>query len=125
MNNERHIAYQIKQHLNNSLRTLPADKTERLRAARERALAHQRKARGVQLAGALGTGPVDVGHFEWLGHLVPVLVLAAGLTGISYWHQTNRAEENADIDTQMLIDELPPSAYADKGFAAWIKRGQE
>lgn len=125
MNNELHIAYQIKQHLNNSLRTLPADKAERLRAARERALAHQRKARGVQLAGALGTGSVDGGHFEWLGHLVPVLVLAAGLAGISYWHQSNRAEENADIDTQMLIDELPPSAYADKGFAAWIKRGQE
>lgn len=126
MTNELHIAYQIKQHLNNSLRTLPADQTERLRAARERALARQRKAAGVQLAGASGAGSILTGgHFEWLGHLVPVLVLAAGLAGISYWHQSNRAEENADIDTQMLIDELPPSAYADKGFAAWIKRGQE
>ena len=125
MTNELHIAYQIKQHLNDSLRTLPADKIERLRAARERALANQRKSAGVQLAGTSGTGSINVGNFEWLGHLVPVLLLAAGLAGMSYWHQNNRAEENADIDTQMLIDELPLSAYADKGFTAWIKRGQE
>ena len=130
MNNELHIAYQIKQHLNDSLRALPADKTERLRAVREQALARQRKVAGVtglQMSGAsvADAGSVNFGHFEWLGHLVPVAVLAAGLLGISYWHQNNRAEENADIDTQMLIDELPPAAYADKGFGVWIKHGQE
>lgn len=139
MNNELHFAYQIKRHLNESARAMPADKAERLRAAREHALARQKKPAGAaQLAGAgaihvsgggtasLGGGESDrLNGFEWLAHLLPVAVLAAGLIGISYWHQSNRAEENADIDTQMLIDELPPSAYADKGFVAWIKRGQE
>ena len=139
MHNELHFAYQIKRHLNESARTLPADKTERLRAAREQALARQKKpAAAAQLAGAgairvSGGGTASLGSgesggfngFEWLTHLLPVAVLAAGLIGISYWHQSHRAEENADIDTQMLIDELPPSAYADKGFVAWIKRGQE
>ena len=123
MNNELHFAHQVKQHLDASVRALPSDKLERLRAVREQALARQRKVSGLQLAGAGGTG--EVGHFEWVANLLPVAVLAAGLLGISYWHQNNRAEENADIDTQMLVDELPPSAYADKGFAVWIRRGQE
>ncbi len=139
MNNELHFAYQIKRHLNESARALPVNKVERLRAAREYALARQKKPSGAaQLAGAgvihvsggsaasMGGGTFSRSNgFEWLAQLLPVAVLAAGLIGISYWHQSNRAEENADIDTQMLIDELPPSAYADKGFVAWIKRGQE
>lgn len=139
MNNELHFAYQIKRHLNESVRAIPADKAARLRAAREQALARQKKpspasamagAGAVSLSGSGGASlrggaPGGFGGFEWLTHLVPVAVLAAGLIGISYWHQSNRAEENADIDTQILVDELPPSAYADKGFGAWIKRGQE
>ena len=129
MNNELHFAYQVKQHLNASLRALPADKAERLCAAREQALARQRKLATAPVAALAGAGSVagslPVGQFAWAAQVLPVLVLAAALLGISYWHQNNRAEENADIDTQMLVDELPPSAYADKGFGAWIKRGQE
>lgn len=139
MNNELHFAYQVKRHLNESVRAIPADKADRLRAAREQALARQKQpAVASKLAGAgaiqvSGGGVASISGaesggfngFEWLAHLLPVAVLAAGLIGISYWHQNNRAQENADIDTQMLIDELPPSAYADKGFVAWIKRGQE
>lgn len=125
MKNELHLAYQIKRHLNESVRTLPADKMERLRAAREQALAHQRVTSSLETASATAGGSMSVRHSEWLVHLVPVAILTAGLLGISYWHQTNRAEENAEIDTQMLVDELPPTAYADKGFGAWIKRGQE
>lgn len=119
MNHELHTAFKIKLHLNQSLRAIPVDKTERLRAAREQALARQRKGTGAKLAAAGGF------QFEWLGHLVPLAVLAAGLIGISYWHQSNRVEENADIDMQMLVDELPPQAYADKGFGVWIKRGAQ
>ena len=122
MNNELHLAFKIKQHLNQSLRAVPADKTERLRAARERALARQRKGSGAKLVAA---GGFQFAYSEWIGHLVPLTVLAAGLIGISYWHQSNRAEENADIDMQMLVDELPPQAYADKGFGVWIKRGEQ
>ena len=123
MSNELHFAYQIKRHLNASARALPADKLERLRAIREQALAQHRPA--VEMALSTGSGSVRSPGSDWLAQLVPVLVVAAALLGISYWHQSNRAEENADIDTQMLVDELPPSAYADKGFGAWIKRGQE
>ena len=123
MNHELHLAFKIKQHLNQSLRAVPADKTERLRAARERALARQRKGSGAKLA--VAGGGFQFAQIEWIGHLVPLTVLAAGLIGISYWHQSNRAEENADIDMQMLVDELPPQAYADKGFGVWIKRGEQ
>lgn len=122
MNNELELAFKIKQRLNQSLRAVPADKTERLRAARERALACQRKGAGANLVAA---GGFQFAYSEWIGHLIPLTVLAAGLIGISYWHQSNRAEEIADIDMQMLVDELPPQAYADKGFGVWIKRGEQ
>lgn len=123
MNTEIQTAYLIKHELQAGSRTLPAATTERLRAARERALAKQRKtASSLELAGNAGSSNAFV---EWAGHLVPVVALALGLCAISYWHQSNRAEENAEIDTQMLIDELPPQAYADKGFGAWIRRGAE
>ncbi len=123
INTEIQTAYLIKRELQAGARALPEGTAERLRAARERALAKQRKtASSMQLAAS--AAPANV-FLEWAGHLVPVVALALGLCAISYWHQSNRAEENAEIDTQMLIDELPPQAYADKGFGAWIQRGAE
>jgi hypothetical protein len=119
MNNteEIRIAYRLKGHLNRSATTLPAGVDERLRAARERAMAHQRKGVAqVALAGGGGVG------FGWLGQLAPLLVLVAGLAGINFWHQSQLADEIADIDSQMLVDELPPNAYLDKGFGTWLDR---
>lgn len=115
---ELQFAYKIKQKLNTDAARLPAATEERLRAARERALAQQRQAVG-RLAAA---GVPASASFGWLGQLAPLLVLVGGLFAINYWHQSQQTLEIADVDMQMLVDELPPNAYLDKGFGAWLTR---
>ena len=122
--NELRAAYQIKRHLNGSLDQIGADKLERLRAGREQALTKQKRGSGMVLAGANGISFFGIG-FGWAAQVVPLLVLLVGLLSMSYWHQSQYTDEIAEIDAQMLVDELPPSAYLDRGFDSWLKRGNQ
>ena len=84
----------------------------------QRTFHHQRRApAALALASSGGGGQF---RFGWLGQLAPAVVLLGGLAGIHFWHQSQLAAEIADIDTQVLLDELPPNAYLDKGFGAWL-----
>ena len=123
MNNseELQFAYKIKRELNLEAGRLPVATTERLRAARQRALAHQPRPVARLAVAGIASGL----NFGWIGQLAPLLVLVGGLVGINYWHQTQRAAEMADIDVQVLIDDLPLNAYADKGFGAWLGRSNQ
>lgn len=124
---ELRVAYQIKRQLNAGLADISSDKLEQLRAAREQALTKQKRG-----AAAMATaGGPSVNLLSSLGfssgvfaQLVPLAVLLVGLLSMSYWHQSRYVEEIADIDSQMLVDELPPNAYLDRGFGTWLKRGQ-
>ena len=122
-NNELQFAFQIKRNLDLAAARLPTSHVERLRAARERALAVQRRTSTVVLAA--GAGAPSSFSFAWIGRLAPLGVLVVGLVAINYWHETERAAEIAEIDVQMLLDELPPNAYLDKGFGAWVGRAAE
>lgn len=51
---------------------------------------------------------------------LPVLALAIGMAGIFHHEQQRQIREIADIDIAVLSDELPPSAYADSGFRAFV-----
>jgi len=115
--NELRVAYQIKRHLNGSLGEIGADQLERLRAGREQALTKQKKGSVLAVAGGGSLGF----DFGWAGQVVPLLVLLIGLLTMNYWQQNRYTEEVADIDAQMLADELPPSAYLDRGFDSWLK----
>jgi hypothetical protein len=118
---ELQTAYQIKRRLNEGMLDLPAGAAERLRAAREQAVAKQR--RPVAQVAAAGT------HFTfplgWVGKLAPLAVLVLGLGAIHMWHQAEQVADIADIDIQMLSDELPPNAYLDKGFGAWLTQSDQ
>ncbi|MBL8382675.1 MAG: DUF3619 family protein [Burkholderiales bacterium] len=120
-NEELRIAFQVRHHLNAGAARTPAQINERLRAARERALARQRRPAGVLAAATAAGAGWNLG---WLGKLVPLLVLVLGLGAIHFWHQAEQANNIADIDMQMLADELPPNVYLDKGFGAWLTRGE-
>jgi hypothetical protein len=120
--NELQFGNRIRQVLNQSAR-LDARTAERLRAARERALARQRLERTPEPAwvdnvtGRLG-GLAGIS----LRLLLPALVLALSLYAIRSWQQTQRVAEVEEIDANLLTDELPLDAYLDKGFEAWLKR---
>jgi hypothetical protein len=49
------------------------------------------------------------------------VALVAGLLVISVVQDDDRASELADVDSALLADDLPPAAYADPGFAQFLK----
>lgn len=114
---------------------LPYDVSERLRATRMQALA-QRKRPAAQpvirlrpaAATAQGRGPaLALGGGEggsWWRSIISAAWLAALLVGLAWVHQTQTesiSSEITEVDTALLTDELPPSAYADPGFVQFIK----
>jgi len=49
------------------------------------------------------------------------MMLIAGLIALNLLFNDDRASELADLDTAILTDDLPPAAYADPGFAQFLK----
>lgn len=102
---------------------------ERLRAAREQALARAREAReagsAVATVAAGAGGTAVLGSFTpWRQRLalaLPLLLMAAGLVAIDRWTVRERVLAAADIDAQLLTDSLPPSAYTDPGFVEYLR----
>jgi hypothetical protein len=130
MNDELKFANKIRQALNESARLdgpRGAAIAERLRAARERALASQRTAREPALASVRAGAASLVGGFGGVGGfslrvLLPTALLVAGLVSIYSWQQEQRAADVEELDAQLLTDDLPIDAYLDKGFEAWLKK---
>ena len=130
--NELQFSRQIKARLDDGL-ALPPETLERLRAARERALARQ-KVRGVA-SGAVPAGAHAVARTggpaqALVRYLLPALILVAALFGFNAWQQAQReallavdpeAEAAAQVDANVLKSDLPIDAYLDKGFQAWLQ----
>ena len=103
---------------------LPHDISERLRAARVRAVSARRVSS--VLVQADGTLTLDAAHdrlrpLGWLASVLPLIALIVGLVTIKQFQDERRAREVADIDTALLTDDLPPSAYTDPGFLRFLK----
>ena len=109
---------------------LPHDVSERLRIARQLAMAQRKpvvqlnfvKNTQVNSNGTL-TGSGDEGLNIWsrLASLLPLIALIVGLAIIQNIMDDDRANELAEVDAALLIDDLPPSAYADPGFLQFLK----
>lgn len=113
---------------------LPYDISERLRAAREQALAQRKKvvpvrewhhATAVQRQGhtaTLGSGDNE-GRTWWraLISAVPLVALLVGLVMVDSFQDESGATEVAEIDAALLTDDLPPAAYADPGFVQYLQ----
>lgn len=102
--------------------------SERLRIARQRAVA-QRKTSTASLAvlGAGGAaslawqGDDQLSWWSRIGSVIPLLALVAGLLLINSFQNDNRARELAEVDLALLTDELPVAAFADPGFLQFLK----
>jgi Protein of unknown function (DUF3619) len=114
--------------LNAAASALPHDVTERLRVARQQAVA-QRKRLAWKAApaavnnggGTLALGDEGLDLWGRIGAVVPLLALVAGLIFINSLQTDIRADELAEVDTALLTDDLPPAAYADPGFLQFLK----
>ncbi len=116
-------------HLNEQ--ALPHDISERLRVARQQALTHYKTQTAAQAAtsATLSGGAAVLGGGDdmgWMGRIasaLPLLALAAGLIAVNMVTNDERAREVAEVDVQLLTDELPPAAHTDPGFAQYLKFG--
>ena len=110
---------------------LPHDVTERLRAARVRAVQLRKKAAaspvvvGRGRSASLALEGEEISFWSRIGSVLPLLVLAAGLVLIHSVQGDRRASELAEVDQALLTDDLPPAAYADPGFVQYLKSGRE
>ena len=107
---------------------LPHDIEQRLRFARDRAMAEaaaQRRRVAAPTAGVgLSNGAAALTGPAWwqrLASALPLLVLVAGLVAIQQLKNAGQIDAAAEIDAILLADELPPAAYTDPGFAEFLK----
>lgn len=115
---------------------LPYEVAERLRAARAQALAQRKREAQARMAAApqvlaagggsaaLGFGDEGLNLWSRIASALPLIALAAGLVLIYDVQTEQRASELAEVDAALLTDDLPPAAYADPGFAQFLKSAQ-
>lgn len=116
--------------LDRSASLVDADIAERLRLARAQAVAQRRVVEfhtsRAEYATSSGTLVLGWGWRTRLSSLLPAVLLLFGLLMISAIGDDQRAHELADVDTELLLDELPPDAYIDPGFAKFLQiKGRE
>lgn len=132
--NEQQFALQVRKALDASTEHLPYRVTHRLQAAREAALARMAGSRPERetsppavVVGAFSPAPAApavVARPLWWRAAVaalPVLFVGLGLVAISIWQEFDAADETAAVDLALLTDELPISAYTDRGFGVYIR----
>ena len=104
------------------------DISERLKAARMLALS-KRKVVKLQTASNINTngsaatlnsGDADNGLWNRLGSIIPLLALVAGLLAIAVIQEQRVTKEIADVDVELLADDLPPAAFTDPGFVRYL-----
>lgn len=130
---ELDFAYKIRHALDRNLANLPDNTVSRLAAARSIALSRKKKDAPLLVS---NTQASIAGHgttgfhapFSWLrriGMIMPAIALIGGLAGIYQFEQQRHIADTADIDVAILADELPPAAYLDHGFTAYLSsRGE-
>jgi hypothetical protein len=115
--------------LSDSLDDLPYEISERLRAARVQAI-DRRKLISSKTATNLvhfgGSSTLSLGSHQpnwWkkLATATPLLVLILGLIAINLIQDDLHIREIADLDAELLTDDLPPTAYTDPGFAHFLR----
>lgn len=129
---EGQLGLYLAAHLSRGCETLPHNITERLRFARERALAAipQRQPAIAALtatavlgltgrSAVLGGGPPS--FWLRLASMLPLAMLVAGLVFIERHNNWQQIEAAADVDSALLADDLPPAAYGDPAFLEYLR----
>lgn len=120
--NEQAFARKVAAHLSGGARELNDDVSERLRRARERALAAHRPSRG--MFGAVSTALQRFFPPMARPAALAAAILVAVLAG-DYWMTWSQVVAMEDVDTALLIDDLPIDAYLDTNFKAWLQHDSQ
>lgn len=117
--------------LSEGVESVPHDISERLKAARAQAVAKRKivsmqtvAASSLAFSGgeaALQLGGPDGGWLNRIASLLPLLALVAGLFSIAVLQDDDRTREVAEVDAELLTDDLPPAAFTDPGFVQYLR----
>lgn len=123
------FAYKVRRAMTESSENLPEATLDRLAAARQLALSRQKQADpsgvlafGGILAGNSGQSISQKGWVKKMWIALPLFALMIGLYGIYEYEQEQQINDLAEIDAAVLVDELPPDAYLDGGFNAYLNK---
>ena len=124
------IGSAVREYLDGSTAQLPSRITDRLYHARLSAMAARKQEFIPQLERVLrpqlafnqgSNGSQPSSPWSRLSWLAPFIVLAMGLLAIAEWQQDARINDIAAVDIALLSDDVPPDAYMDSGFLAFLK----
>ena len=114
--------------LNQGTQSIPQPIKDRLYAARMKALSLRKPEKVfIQKPVLVGTTRSwtsgSSGVWDTFGWIAPLVILVFGLVGIAQWQDDSRINDIAEVDAALLSDDVPPDAYADSGFMAFLKNG--
>ena len=108
---------------------IPHEISQRLKSARMLAVS-KRKIAVTEAASAtvnLGStvafqiGEVPMNLWRKFMATIPLVALILGLVSIEVLQDDLTANEVANVDAELLLDELPPEAYANPGFVQYLR----
>lgn len=87
---------------------------------------------GVRLQGApnsaaLSGGPQPAFWWRVCSVSLPLMLVVAGLIGISLWFEADEVIDTAEVDAGLVLngDDLPVSALADRGFSVFLRNTRQ
>lgn len=120
--NEKEFGEKLKPWLERSAHSLGQMQETRLKAARLRALDAYREP--VRLFGlvSVSAGTATTLQYSLVQRALLFLPLAALLAVLAF--QSLQDADQGELDAQLLTQELPPDAYLDPDFRAWLSKQQ-
>ncbi len=118
---EREFANKVRHLLNQGAHDIDRPTADKLKNARQVALARQKLAPAQLSLAGIGHMATNV-LLPQARTLVALLGLALAVIGVTYWNNYQQAAENEEIDSALLSDELPINAYLDRGFHVWLEQ---
>jgi Protein of unknown function (DUF3619) len=131
---ESRFAFRVSARLSERSALVGPDVAERLRFAREQAIARARAghtaaaapaAVGITAGGSALLGRLGGGWWFRLASALPAFALVGGLVLIQHWQDRTQIAVAAEVDAALLADTLPPTAYSDAGFVEYLKTPRE
>ena len=124
---EKDFAQKITRTLNWGLSRIEADKLDRIRAGRQRALEAYREP--VTILGLVTVSGQTLDISTWIRKplfLLPILAIVAAVAAYTLSGTDDIYDETGgELDAQLLTGELPINAFLDKDFGSWVKESSQ
>ena len=124
---EKDFAQKITRTLDWGLSRIEADKLDRIRAGRQRALEAYREP--VTILGLVTVSGQTLDISTWIRKplfWLPILAIVAAVAAYTLSGTDDIYDETGgELDAQLLTGELPINAFLDKDFGSWVKESSQ